>query len=443
MCTTTAFAQFTRQQAIDKVLNEIVVADTGKINVYACTAIKSNQDSIVLIFDTTLQCPYTYNWVFFIDDHPMAGWTHPCRYIFLDSLTSTYQIIDQNQYPACFGDVDYSEYEVVSQIYYYPPVTIPPNQNAPDYATTNDNLYAVLIVTQDAEQWPGNQPNRFWYDVSVVYNTLIQVYGYSKDNIYVHYYDGTSPRSPEDLDDPYDPSYDIDYTAEKDRILKTFDNLSGVSTSDPNIPKLEPHNQLFVYVDGHGLDINNHSTIICKYPNTEYLYDDELADAIEEIDCAQMIFLFQPCFSGNFAYELTDYNSYNVACENRIVHTSTSLDLYSTSEYYLTGDRYTEFTFYWTAAVRGFYPVFLSPWVESEYAAGDFPFDTLYPFDDHDDDYSPDLNNDGFVQMKEAFLYADDMDAWSPNGYNHYDNNCWECYEEPENENTMGRPIRY
>lgn len=110
-------AQFTRQQAIQKVLNEIVVADTGKINVYAGTVIKSNQDSIVLIFDTTLQCPYTYNWVFFIDDNPIAGWAHPCRYIFMDSLTGAYQIIEQNQYPECFGITGSSEYEVVSQIY--------------------------------------------------------------------------------------------------------------------------------------------------------------------------------------------------------------------------------------------------------------------------------------------------------------------------------------
>ncbi len=177
MLSNKSFSQFSRQQAIQKVLNEIVVADTGNINVYSGTAIKSNQDSIVLIFDTTLQCPYTYNWVFFIDDHPIAGWAHPCRYIFMDSLTGVYQIIEQNQYPECFGITGSSEYEVVSQIYSYPPVTMPPNQNAPDHTTTtNDNLYAVLIVTQDAEQWPGDEPNRFWYDVSVVYNTLIQVY---------------------------------------------------------------------------------------------------------------------------------------------------------------------------------------------------------------------------------------------------------------------------
>jgi len=51
-------AQFTRQQAIQKVLNEIVVADTGQINVYSAYDLLTNNDSIVLAFDTTLVCPY-------------------------------------------------------------------------------------------------------------------------------------------------------------------------------------------------------------------------------------------------------------------------------------------------------------------------------------------------------------------------------------------------
>ncbi len=64
--TTLATAQFTRQQAIDKVLNEIVVADAGNINVYAAYTLKDFQDSIVLAFDKTLLCPYSYNWVFLL-----------------------------------------------------------------------------------------------------------------------------------------------------------------------------------------------------------------------------------------------------------------------------------------------------------------------------------------------------------------------------------------
>lgn len=441
---TNIYAQLTRQQAVDKVLNEIVVADTGHINVWSAPAIKNYQDTIGLIYDTVLECPYDYNWVFFVDDHPAANWAHPCRYIFIDSVSGAYQLVNENQYPVCFGISGSNDYEVVKQIIYPSPVKLPENQNPRSPTTAiNDHLYAVIIVTQDTERWPGNQPNRFWYDASVVYNTLIQVYGYKDENIFIHYFNGTSPRSGNDLNEP-DGDNHIDYDASKTRILETFENLAGVSTSDPDIPALGPSDQLFVYIDGHGVNDNDKSVLVCKYQGQPYvyLYDDELAQSIEDINCAQMIFLIQPCFSGNFAAELTNYNTYDVACENRVVHTSTTIDLFSTSEFYLTGEIYTEFTFYWAAAARGVYPVFDEPWKESDYATGSFPFDELYPDDEyglpeHPDDYNPDLNVDGFVQMEEAFSYADDMDIWSPYGY-YYDSPNWMAYEEPENKDIIG-----
>jgi len=432
MCTTVATAQFTRQQAIDKVLNEIVVADTGNINVYSNLTLKSNNDTIGLNYDTILLCPYNYNWMFFVDDHPLASWAHPCRYIFIDSLTGAYQIVNENQYPECFRyyDCNANNYELVSQMYTYTsPITMPPNLNAPDNTTTtiNDNLYAVIIGTQDVVEDPHLfKPNRFWYNISVKYNTLIEK-GYSDENIYVHYYDGYSERNGEDLN--YDNGdIHFDYAASKSLILETFYNLEGFEgyNSNNDIPKLGPSDQLFVYVTGHGDATNGSSFICCKYPEDEELHDFELANAIDEMNCAQMIFLFQPCFSGNFAYELTDYSS-GVACENRIVHTSTSVDKFSTAEYYITANYYGEFTYYWAAAVRGVYPITEAPWDHSDYNVGSFPFHEYDYETYHPRDHDPDLDNDGFVQFDEAFWYADDWDTWSedhpdnpePEGY-HY-----------------------
>lgn len=188
--------------------------------------------------------------------------------------------------------------------------------------------------------------------------------------------------------------------AAKSRILETFDNLAGTSNSDPNIPVLTPSDQLFVFIEGHGINNGGHSTLACAYPGPyyDYLYDFELAQLVENINCAQMLFLIQPCFSGNFAIALTDYNNYTVSCKNRSVHTATSADLYSTTEIYMTDFRYTEYSFYWTAAARKIYPVFDAPWIPS-YAAGSFPFDQYYPFPDHPDDHDPDLNGDGLVHL--------------------------------------------
>ena len=263
MCATVAFAQFTRQQAIDKVLNEIVVADTGNINVYSAYILKNYQDSINLNYDTTLLCPYNHTWVFFVDDNPLTDWEHPCRYIFMDSLTGAYQVVNENQYPECFRYIECDEYEMVSQIYYYPAVTMPPNLNAPDNTTTvNENLYAVIIGTEDVA--PGNPnaatPNRFWYNVSLVYNTLIEA-GYSDENIFVHYWDGSSKYNSSDFNDPMNNENHIDYPASKSLILETFYNLEGFEgyNSNNDIPKLGPSDQLFVYgfYIGCFINVNN------------------------------------------------------------------------------------------------------------------------------------------------------------------------------------------
>lgn len=443
------FAQFTRQQAIHKVLNEIVVADTGNINVYSAYDLLTNNDSIVLAFDTTLVCPYNYNWFFYIDDYPIANWSHPCRYIFIDTVSGNYQIMNQHQFPASFRDSVSNMYELVAEIPSYPIVQLPPNQgvNMPT-AVPNPNLFAVLIITEDgSDHNPSYTRNRFWFDASLIYNTLINVYGFTEENIIVHYgalgigdqqyyYYG-------DFLNPKEVPYIncIDFPASKASITQTFNNLSGKNV-DPNlgIPTLTEEQQLFVFIDGHGDNKNGNSTIILELPDntSDFFYDYELADLVEDINCAQMTFLIQPCNSGHFATELTDYNSYNAECENRVVHTSTTLELSSSSEAYLTQNQYCEYTFYWAAAANGNYPVFEEPWQPSTYESGSFPFDILYPFDDHDafPDFDPDVNGDDFVQMEEAFSYADHFDSKSTDGYCHYPLDP-RYLEIPQNQNKM------
>ncbi len=361
----------------------------------------------------------------------------------MDSLTGVYQIINSNQYPKCFDDIECDEYETVSQVYYYPPVIMPPNQNAQDdIPTVNENLQAVIIGTQDIGSGNPNDPvpNRFWYNTALIYNTLIEA-GYSDENIIVHYHNGDSYRNLPDFNGPVNTDYHIDYAASRDLILETFYNLEGYNgyNSNNDIPKLGPSDQLFVYVSGHGGSCSNYSFIYCKNDNQLYdeLRDYHLSQAIIHMECAQMTFMFQQCKSGNFTHELTNYNS-NVACKNRIVHTATSQELYSSPEVNITQRHYGEFTYYWAAALRGYYPELYEPWEES-CKVGDFPFPTDYPIS-HDPDYSPDTNEDGFVQFEEAFLYADDMDAWSENGFTDPNPPPY-AEDEPISINTMGNKI--
>lgn len=44
-------------------------------------------------------------WFFFVDDQPMANWGHKCRYIFVDTKTYKYHVIDSTSPPNSLDDM--------------------------------------------------------------------------------------------------------------------------------------------------------------------------------------------------------------------------------------------------------------------------------------------------------------------------------------------------
>ena len=108
----------------------------------------------------------------------------------------------------------------------------------------NSYLYAVLITGH-------NDRKEFWDDISNIYCALNQVYGYPKENIFVHYVTGeTSTQGGMDLDGD-EPSIDIDYGAYFEDLEHTFYCLGGIE-NDNDIPQLEPSDELFIFFNGHG-----------------------------------------------------------------------------------------------------------------------------------------------------------------------------------------------
>ena len=295
----------------------------------------------------------------------------------------------------------------------------------------NPHLFAVLICGSE-----GASEYRFKNDVSAVYSTLTNVYGYPKSNIYVLYNTGSSLFG-NDLDGDGDP--DINYDARKETITNVFNELSGKSNDYPEIPELDVDDQLFIFVDDHGGRNNGISYFTTP---TGVYYDTTMAKDLEQVKCAQMAVLMQPCKSGGFPVRLTDYVNYNVQCKNRSVHSSSNNE-WSWSENIITHNNYCEFTYYWVAAVRGYYPgnpidhYNTNPW-DNSYQTGTNPFPN-YPGHDSYPDFDPDLNGDGYIQMEEAFNYADALDRYSPNGFYHsfYYNNAL-VIENPQQSINIG-----
>lgn len=265
------------------------------------------------------------------------------------------------------------------------------------------NSYAVIINVSGE--------SRFARETIAMYCTLTEEYGYTDDNIFIHYFDGATNQS--------SGSYTrlnakIDYPAYEAVIERTFRNLSGEWTNDPKVPKLSPTDKLFIFITGHGISHDGDSYIYNIEEQPNRIYDYEFAYYLKNINCGQMITVMQNCYSGNFIDEYINTSYMNPACKNRVIHTSTSRWEFSIAENHITGRDYDEFLYYWIAAVRGYYPDENDMWKKG-HATGSFPFSNY--FSSHPRDYNPDLNGDGIVQMTEAFDYANNFDTWSPYGY--------------------------
>jgi len=160
--------------------------------------------------------------VYFIDEHPYANWAHPCRYLLVNKNSGQLHVIKTKTPPEKLGT-----WEMIT------PLPNIPNGAKFDFSQINPNLqpgntqnsYAVIISGGYDEYYNWE---RYWNDCSAIYSTLISVYGYSKNNIYVlmsngtdpsidrHLNDGSYDSSPLDLDGDGLP--DIQYAATKNDI---------------------------------------------------------------------------------------------------------------------------------------------------------------------------------------------------------------------------------
>ena len=386
-------AQFTKQQAIDLALNNILVDDLAYIDVFMVDEIQNNH--LLLDDNTSVNMPYTNNWICFVNDHPFANWVHSCRYILINADNGNYQIVDKRFFPPNWK----TNYTAIWEMPRPETIDLPESPIIViNRAEPNPNLYAIIVMGV------GNQ--RFKNDASAIYCALIDAYGYTKENIFVHAVEDY------DMDGDEEPN-DFDYIASKDAIETTFLEFAGANTME-EIPTLTPNDQLFIFVTAHG-DMDNNDDSYILLPGND-LYDSDLETYLENVDCAQIIGIFATCKAGGFYNKLQDCD--NALCKNRSIHTSSNTES-SWWEYWLTQGSYNEFVYYWTAAVRGAYTLdWEQPW-NTNYEVGDLPLDDLIP--DHPGDYDPDTNEDGFVQMSEAFDYANNLDTWSQ--YEYYNPN--------------------
>ena len=432
-----------------------------------------NDNNIITADGDEIINPYNLSYIYFIDESPAANWSHSCKYCFVNVTTGNHTIFNNNMYPE-----NYSDYEVI----YMPNKTESMSwsgitRSIPNQVSPNDHQWAVLICS-----YADQNVERFWGDLSCVYTTLKSRYGFIENenpnnqsyfnHIIVFAPQNVIGNKPLDLNNSGGCSNN-DFITEhllyadnkvicydKESIQIVFDNLSGRSNSLNNYGyrALDSLDKLFVYVTGHGHTTGSNSYI--NLEENETLYDYELSDMVKNIDCSQMTFLLQSCYSGGFVDDLS--NITNVKCKNRVVQSATSDNRYSHTESYINlsyspswqtrsnNDDYRvcEFTYYWCSALLGYYPIIrlnqtpiVGPWdVFENNMIGSFPWNMFFnetvSLNHGEYDVSPDTDCDGIVSLEEAFQFARKLDSWDTLGYYNppyaLEQNGWVAAEYPQ-----------
>jgi len=398
---TTLFGQYSRTDAIDLVLNTILADDVGNVDVYCSFDTKTT--TVDLIDNDTRSNPFSESWVFFSNDNPFASWYHNSRLIFVSAVDGGYTIADVEIYPKGLS----SGFEGISMASRPAPIAMDGNAFVPDPEKVLSNYNHALIVVAMDEY-------RNWYNTSLIYNVLLQNYNYQKDNITVLYnYDGHCYLQGIDDGDLDGNTFqdDIDGPATHAYIQTTITNLTN---------SLGHGDQLAVFFTGVPVNTNfseprfgfpiDANTII-NYPVSDF------STVLKNIACGQMILNFDV----NSAEEVASYfeaTGTNALCQNRYLTASCATDEENHAEGYFSGYNYSEQLFYWASAARGYLPKTDEPWLYYPTAigfenGGGFPYNTIQGLETHPGDNTLDDNGDGFVQMREAFQYADDMNTWT------------------------------
>jgi len=110
------YSQFSRNDATDLILTQILADNLENVNVYSSFNTLPENGFIPLWHGQDLENPYSLSWYFFVDDMVFANWEHPCRYIFVDVATGNYNIIQKRISPQTLE----TDFEIIHEVLLIP-----------------------------------------------------------------------------------------------------------------------------------------------------------------------------------------------------------------------------------------------------------------------------------------------------------------------------------
>lgn len=325
---------------VDKLFTQTSEAHEGKA-IFASKEVVPAGQAVPLAWGT-LAGQDTTAWLFFIDDDVLAEWSHPVRYVYVNPRTHELRVVRDGRAPRYddFDQLAAGEVREADKLFDFSFAS--PVGDAASRVFPIEEKYAV-IISGGGNKYMNHE--RYWNGCAATYQTLVRVYGYLPENIYVLMADGTDPAADQrlsngayvssnpDLDG--DGDADIQYDASRASVAQVFDTLAQ---------RLTQRSHLYVYVTDHGIaDADGNASMVLWRGET--MSASEFAVQIDKANTAQMVIALTQCYSGGFVNKLIK--------PLRTIVTAARADEVARVR---PGGRYSEFTYQWTAALSGVLP---------------------------------------------------------------------------------------
>ncbi len=331
-----AHIEISKAQALQLVKNLYPSKNMFKFHIAETDSILDDGDDSC-IFDSIPQQAWltsktTPKWLIFVDEDPMAGWSHPCSYYY---IPQGYSCTDENSIPIVrFNGRKYPRHISFDETINLNPHRLSPNspinfvedENKLSYYLFDLQAATPTIVLMIGGGYTEATNNRcFWYDMKYFYKTLRQKYDINPfcfvpffPNYRLYSYTHEEYESRGSLDGL---NCIYEYKNTKEAIYSYVEELISDSNNDNNFLQ---NTDLIIFISAHGeLDKNNGHSYVClsepddpHYNNTELrLYDFELNNIINSINARTTTVIIGSCYSGGFADNITAENTINLtAC---------------------------------------------------------------------------------------------------------------------------------
>jgi hypothetical protein len=302
----------------------------------------------------------------FADDDPRANFSHPCRYLLYNA-----------QHGGCYREVPaqfppfvkakpeslklfhqpLSPTEMSATFQVHPPLRCP-------VIHSRANRYAIMFSGMS-----GKQPLN---DMEFLYRTLVDVYGYEPNNIYVLHYDGTLNSW-----DGVPTAWPGDGTAYRIRISGEGTRPAFEALIDDLKRKLKRDDVLLIHTNQCGSWAGSLGTAdLDTYPNWEGYCAGDFASKLGELPrFGKLMVIMGQCHSGGF--------SKPIITQSKAVATSVACAATESNSAFVSAD--------------GNWDSFARDWIAAQ--AGHDPFGAPLAF-------NPDTDGDGVIEAEEAFNYA-------------------------------------